>query len=839
MTPGSPSGNASLPDDSMLSPGAWLARNGVWVVFIVGVAGFLYYKFDLEGLLNIAKAALGLGFVVFIHELGHFAVAKWCDVHVETFSVGFGPALPGCSFQRGETNYKLAVLPLGGYVKMVGEGSENEEDEDNPRSFKNKTVGQRMAIISAGVVMNVILGCICFVAAYRSGVKEPAGIMGAVEPGSPAWKKGIGGGMVLQRIEDIEDPSFADMKYEVMLSNKGQELHLVMARPGESPQEIQIEPRREIYDSSPMLGVSPAWELTLWPEHSIRKLGIPLSTSAAAAARRIDPKPGYRIVATSVPEGTMAEEMKPLPAEPAPAPVRELARRMKQLVGKRLFVELEKVDAGAGESPNIKMELSEEGFLPGDSIVGMTDSSQASSSYDPFLTKELRRVQLPGRPQPVYDSFEFLQRMQILAARTIVIQVRRHGSDADAAPVSLLVPPAFHTTIGVHMRLGKIIALRDHSPAQDAEVHVADLIKAVEMTDGTSQKIRFVAGASRRPEEKLLDPLRLPFDMQEWANDRKNVKVKLTIARKEIEGQEEKTVTHDLALPWDSTRRFDQDFAMGTRSPVAIAGLGLAYQVETTIDEIAPQSPAAKGGLKSGDTIVAVRSKEYPKKDGNQDWGRWIELFDEPKGGPKQQAEPMWPYAFQILQDPFDRPVQVKVIQAGQKLEAVDVDSLASIELVPDIDDSWPSVDRGLRLDSAWRVRQVDSFWEALQLGSNTTVQSIVKVYMSLRSMLTGRVSATKNLSGPIGIATMAYDIAGEDWRTFLLFLGMISVNLAVVNFLPIPVLDGGHMVFLIYERLRGKPSSEQIRLVATYVGLFLILSLMVFVIWLDIKRRW
>ena len=70
-----------------------------------------------------------------------------------------------------------------------------------------------------------------------------------------------------------------------------------------------------------------------------------------------------------------------------------------------------------------------------------------------------------------------------------------------------------------------------------------------------------------------------------------------------------------------------------------------------------------------------------------------------------------------------------------------------------------------------------------------------------------------------------------------MLFLGAISVNLAVVNFLPIPVLDGGHMVFLLYERVAGRPPSEFVRLVATYIGLAFILGLMVFVLALDLKR--
>src|SRR6266567_1234324 len=107
---------------------------------------------------------------------------------------------------------------------------------------------------------------------------------------------------------------------------------------------------------------------------------------------------------------------------------------------------------------------------------------------------------------------------------------------------------------------------------------------------------------------------------------------------------------------------------------------------------------------------------------------------------------------------------------------------------------------------------------------------------MNLSRLLSGRISA-KSLGGPIEIAAQAFSFAGENLAEFSLFLGMISINLAVVNFLPIPVLDGGHMVFLIYEKLRGRPPSEGVRIAATYLGLAFILSLMVFVFYLDIKR--
>src|SRR5690606_31275150 len=124
-----------------------------------------------------------------------FAVAKWCQVQVERFSIGFGPIL--WSRKWGETEYALSAIPFGGYVKMLGQddldpGQESSgEVAENPRSYTAKTVPQRMAIISAGVIMNVITGFLFYVIAMRMGTQGLGNEVGSVPPGIRAWKAGI------------------------------------------------------------------------------------------------------------------------------------------------------------------------------------------------------------------------------------------------------------------------------------------------------------------------------------------------------------------------------------------------------------------------------------------------------------------------------------------------------------------------------------------------------------------------------------------------------------------------------------------------------------------------
>ena len=109
-----------------------------------------------------------LGIMIFVHELGHFLVAKWVGIRVERFSLGFPPKMFGKKF--GDTEYCISWIPLGGYVKMAGEIPDKEQITGAPDEFMSKTIGQRTAVIIAGPLANLLTAIvICWAMFYTQG----------------------------------------------------------------------------------------------------------------------------------------------------------------------------------------------------------------------------------------------------------------------------------------------------------------------------------------------------------------------------------------------------------------------------------------------------------------------------------------------------------------------------------------------------------------------------------------------------------------------------------------------------------------------------------------------
>ena len=273
----------------------------------------------LKNIFSIAEVALGLGFVIFLHELGHFVLAKWNGVKVEKFSIGFGPTLLG--FTRGETEYVLAVLPFGGFVKMLGEGPEEEANKSSdPRAYPNKSVRARMAIISAGVIMNVLLGLACFVYVYKQGIDEMPTTIGAVVAGMPAYEAGFLPGDEIVAIDGRRDLSFNNLKMRVSLSSKGQKLRFEVKRPGvDEPKFFDLEPLRDAGNKMPEIGIAPSIGLTLDDEK-------PFLAPAGLEAKPKDPNDGLLPGGTVVAAGPVGST--PVPVADLPALYREFGKAM-------------------------------------------------------------------------------------------------------------------------------------------------------------------------------------------------------------------------------------------------------------------------------------------------------------------------------------------------------------------------------------------------------------------------------------------------------------------------------------------------------------------------------
>src|SRR5665647_1562562 len=139
---------------------------------------------------TIIIGIIAFSFLIFIHELGHFTVAKLCKIRVNEFSLFMGPKL--FSFKKGETEYSLRLVPIGGYVKMEGE----EENSDDERAYNRKPVWQRFLVIAAGPIMNIVVAILLIFLVYINGGYGINKVYD-VQPLSPAAVAGIEKGDVI------------------------------------------------------------------------------------------------------------------------------------------------------------------------------------------------------------------------------------------------------------------------------------------------------------------------------------------------------------------------------------------------------------------------------------------------------------------------------------------------------------------------------------------------------------------------------------------------------------------------------------------------------------------
>jgi regulator of sigma E protease len=703
---------------------------------------------DLIHILTVAwyivEICLGVGFIIFVHELGHFAVAKLCGVKCEKFYLGFDiGGWKFCKFRWGETEYGIGILPLGGYVKMLGQednpaklkeeieraklsnSAANEAGKDastgkvpddqlrtenpsaatdfdlaqaekalyDPRSYLAKSVPKRMAIISAGVVMNVIFALLMASLAYSRGVDHIVSKVGHTLSGGAAWQADLRPRDVILEIDGKKITRYEDVKKGISFSNAGQSVTLVIQRPGEAkPLTKVVRPRRD--GDLAMIGVQPM-DQPILAKQDDGEMFLEPGSSALKIADQLGG--GDRIAAV---DGNKIED----------------------------FPQFESFLVNHPEKP-VQLTL---------------DCTVAGQDGEP-ATNKLVDVTLP--PQPV-------------------------------------------RTLGLVMEMGEIAAVQDDSPAKEAGILPGDMITEI---DG-------------KPIGDY-DPMQLPDLMRRRVGET----VPLTLRR---EGSPA-PIHADVKL-----RQVDWNTPLSEKSPVAIPQLGVAYRVLNRVARVVADGPAAKAGIAAGATIESATIVPPEKKSPNS------KVLDQGKITREFEKKASWPRFFADLQiiDPNDT-IELKL--AGRE-EAVKLHSADAVD--------WFNPDRGLRFQYETFFQKADGIGDAFRLGASETWDSLTYVLQVLRGMGTRQISPT-NLGGPGTIIWFAYLSAKHGFPTLLLFLTMLSANLAVINVLPIPMLDGGHLVFLAYEGVRGKPANERVQIVLSVIGLVLLLTLMIFVIGLDITR--
>jgi regulator of sigma E protease len=251
------------------------------------------------------------------------------------------------------------------------------------------------------------------------------------------------------------------------------------------------------------------------------------------------------------------------------------------------------------------------------------------------------------------------------------------------------------------------------------------------------------------------------------------------------------------------------DWLKDVEEPDPVAGIGISFYrpvLGKTIDTVVSGSPAERAGFEVGDELLSVDGLALP------DWREWVDYV---RDRPNQALNVV------VLRDGAELPLTVTPESA--EAEGALIGRVGMSVQMP----SWPE---DMLREEHYTITG------ALVQSLDETLESVHFVLVSVQKLFLGEIS-TKNLSGPIGIAKVAGDSARAGAEYYIQFLAMLSVYLAVFNLLPIPVLDGGHILYCAVEAIKGSPVSERIQTLGYQAGLVMLFGVMVLAFYNDILR--
>jgi regulator of sigma E protease len=414
------------------------------------------------------------------------------------------------------------------------------------------------------------------------------------------------------------------------------------------------------------------------------------------------------------------------------------------------------------------------GFQSGDTIVRVNDAPIADFRD---LVGQLARS--PG------DVLQVTVKRDLSKTKSTTGETAEFTFEVAARPLE---------TLGLVMKMGPITAVQPNSPAAKAGLAAGDVITSVN-------------GHNLGDAKTLAD----------WEPDTLSERLRLAA----LAGETLQLTVDRAGKPVDVTvtPRVPTEYqsVVPPRTPVGVPALGIAYGIENKVVAVLADSPAAAAQIEPGDAITSAEFV-FPKLPDSKKTPDELTLK-------LSDTEANWPAVFDQLQNsPTGTTLELTIERGDEKLTK---------KLTPVAAEGLFVAERGFLFNPIERIRRANSLSEQVQYGWNETTDALGMVFRFLKKIGT-QVPVTA-LGGPITIAKAAGYSAYDGLPALLIFLTMLSANLAVLNFLPIPLLDGGHMAFLAYEGVRGRPASEKFVVALHTIGFVFIVSLMLFVVALDL----
>ncbi len=707
---------------------------------------------------NFLVIALGFGSIIFIHELGHFVAAKWAGIRVLAFSIGFGNVLvsyrKGIGFRRGSsdaeyrklvygsgasdgpdesdksnhrpeispTEYRLSMLPLGGYVKMLGQEDLNPDATSQaPDSYQNCPVGKRMVVISAGVVMNMIMAAVLFIIVFMAGLQSLPAEVGFVSAGSPAAKAvainhpeiapGLQRGDQIISINNKAVYSFEDILPEIAMASKDAHAQILVERPGiEDPIAFETIPTKSELNGLLEIGISPAISATLKSVSTPAERRLWEMSSREYGMDGLEP--GDRFVSVNGHPITspfdVLDAAKADPGQPVTIEIQRGSEHFEHTIEQVPALQVDLVEVGEQVqavrhilgltgvmmvNPYAAQEDTKQGLQPGDIFVRIATVEYPSigegitairahkgQSLDLVVLRENQRVKLTVEVTPA-GTIGFYQAMSTTHTNLVSKPARfvrpiEDPENDDADETHLVSPPA------------------------------ADLIEY------PGSRIIAVGDSPITTLRDVPDAILRTIDQADQASDKETFTIPITL---------------ELPLP------IQPDGSIPTTT------------AQLTIDQTQLQMIRELGSTLPGD-IAMVNMFEY-----------------------------------------------------------------------------------------AQIIVKADGPIDAISRGMSKSRRVMIQTYITFLRLFEGSVKV-EHLKGPVGIAHIGTQLASQGWVWVLFFMALISVNLAVINFLPLPIVDGGQFLMLVYEWIRGKPVPIVVQNIATMAGLLMIGTIFLYVTFNDVK---